>query len=275
MVKALLGIILLFSTVFAQEIDKHELLINKIKTFITPAKFEKNKAYINIIFSPEDEYFIQDRLDSVKIVQNLKENGLLNLFFKKPQELELSFKTNSSPLFFVKLIGDSLRSIGYYRYVTHSSSYNNSEFKWTITMLSEYATDPMILNKELSKRGSVIVDIVRNSANSWEYSVDISNAHLIVKKLDISQEITLKRSLYAYWLDVSGVMKLKILSSNRNDWHPYITYYDNSLHLLKVIKKSDKTRYISLKIPQSAKYIKISDLYTLKNVKEPLILKSF
>ena len=41
----------------------------------------------------------------------------------------------------------------------------------------------------------------------------------------------------------------------------------------KNIKKDVKTRTLSLIIPEDAKYIKISDIYTLKNVKDNLILK--
>lgn len=272
------GLFLLFFAItllFADQLSKEELLDNKIKTFINADVYQQNKAYIDIIFTPKSDYFKQDRLDSVKIVQNLKENGLLNLFFKKPQEIELSFKTNGSSLFFVKVISDTLRDIGYYRYVTHSASYTNSEFTWTISMLSEYATDPMIFNTALQKMGCDVVDIVRDSATKWSYSIDMSNAHLIVDELNPNEETHLKRSLFAYWLNVQSIQKLKIYSSVRNDWYPYIAYYDSSLHLLKVIKKSQKTRSMTLRIPQTAKYIKISDTYTLKNVKEPLVLKSF
>ncbi len=66
------------------------------------------------------------RVNSVKVIETLKENGLLDLFFNKPVEIELKFKTNGSALFFVKIIGDTLRNIGYYRFVTKSSSYNET-----------------------------------------------------------------------------------------------------------------------------------------------------
>ena len=81
MVKALFAFLLFFnlsSTAFA---DEEDLLIEKIKTFIDIDLYEHNSAYIDIIFSPKTDYYNNDRIDSVKVIQTLKYNGLLNLFF--------------------------------------------------------------------------------------------------------------------------------------------------------------------------------------------------
>jgi len=272
MVKLFFTFLLLFSLSLAETTKEEDLLTLKIKSFIEVSVYNENKAYINIIFSPKSDYYTKERIDSVKIVQTLKENGLLNLFFKKPQELKLSFKTNGSPLFFVKIMGDTLRNIGYYRYVTRASNLDTSEFTWGISLSSEYATDPFVLQKELQKSGCEIVDIQRNSPTEWTYMIDMSDGHLSFETLEAETELSLKRSLYAHWLNVSKIQKLKISSSNRNDWYPYIAYYDSSLHLLKVIKRDEKTRHLTLNIPLDTYYIKISDIYTLKNVKDELLL---
>jgi len=272
MVKLFFTFLLLFSLSLAETTKEEDLLTLKIKSFIEVSVYNENKAYIDIIFSPKSDYYTKERIDSVKIVQTLKENGLLSLFFKKPQELKLSFKTNGSPLFFVKIMGDTLRNIGYYRYVTRASNLDTSEFTWGISLSSEYATDPLVLQKELQKSGCEIVDIQRNSPTEWIYVIDMSDGHLSFETLEAERELSLKRSLYAHWLNVSKIQKLKISSSNRNDWYPYIAYYDSSLHLLKVTKRDEKTRHLTLNIPLDTYYIKISDIYTLKNVKDELLL---
>ena len=182
----------------------------------------------------------------------------------------LSFET--VPIFFLKIMGDTLRDMGYYRYVTIASNLNNSEFLWTISLNCEYATDPLILQRELLKRGCSIIDIQRSSSTKWTYTIDMTNGYLDIIKLYDGEKVELKRSLYAHWLDTQNIKNLHIKSSLRNSWYPYITYYDSSLHLLKVIKKEVRSRFLNLKIPPQARYIKISDLYTLKNVKDPLVL---
>ncbi len=272
MVKIFLLSLLLFSVLYSDEPRENELVTQKIQTFIEPHVYEENKAYIDIVFSPKADYLKGDRVDSVKVIQTLKENGLLDLFFQKPSELILNFKTSGPPLFFVKIMGDTLRNIGYYRYVTKESNLSSAEFTWTISLTSEYATDPLILQRELQKSGCNIVDIERNSATNWTYTVDMRNGGLNLQRLEDGAEVKLKRSLYAHWLDVSKIKRLKIYSSRRNDWYPYIAYYDSSLHLLKVIKQDSKKRRVLLNIPRGTKYIKISDLYTLKNIKEGLVL---
>jgi len=275
MVKYLLSFLLLFSSLIADEtvvIEEENLLTSKIKSFVDLDVYDKNSEFIKIIFSPESDFYENERVNAVKVVSTLKDNGLLKLFFKKPQELNLHFKTSGSSVFFVKLMSDTLRNIGYYRYVTTASNLNPSEFTWSISLTSEYATDPVILQRELAKRGCKIIDIHRNLSNDWTYVVDMQGGFLNVATLKNGKEVKLKRSLYAHWLNSSKIKNLRIRSSVRNNWYPYIAYYDKSLHLLKVIKRDEKYRDINLKIPKCAKYIKISDRYTLKNIKDNLTL---
>ncbi|QOP46434.1 hypothetical protein [Sulfurimonas paralvinellae] len=279
MVKFLLSLLLLCTFAFAEDevvleevSSQDDNLTTKIKSFLNDKTYEENKGFINVIFDPKSSFYQNDRVDAVKVVQTLKENGLLKLFFKKPQEFRLNFKTNGSPLFFVKLMGDTLRSIGYYRYVTTASNLDSSEFTWSINLTSEYATDPLVLQTQLQKSSCNIIDIEKNGPKEWTYVIDITKAKLNVQMLQASQEVKLKRSLYAHWLDVSKIRSLKIKSSRRNSWYPYIAYYDSSLHLVKILKRDKIYKEILLNIPKNATYIKISDLYTLKNVRDELIL---
>jgi hypothetical protein len=272
MVKILL-LLLAFAFAFAQEIEEDTLLVQKIKTLVDASVYKKNEAYIKVIFSPISNYYINDKVDIVKVAQALENNGLLKLFFSGPQKLRLSFKTSGSPILFVKIMSESLRNIGYYRYGTIESSLNDSEFTWTIGLTSEYATNPTVLQKELSKSGCNIIEIQRNSSTDWSYTVDIQGSSLNITTLQDAETFELKRSLDAHWLNVSKIKKLKITSSKRNNWYPYIAYYDRTLHLLEVLKKENEASTITLDMPSDAKYIKIADTYTMKNIKDDLILK--
>ncbi len=280
MVKIFLSFLFLFSLSYGDDFSAELVDVNatsdkldmKIRSLLEESVYAKNKAYIKIIFSPESDFMVKDRVDAVKVVETLKENGLLSLYFKKPQELILNFKTSDNPLFFVKIMGDTLRNIGYYRYVTREAKLDEKGFVWSISLRAEYVTDPQVLQIELSKSGSSIIDVTMISPTEWTFNVDMHEGFLNVVSLVSYENVELKRSLYAYWLDVSQIKELSIQSSRRNSWYPYITYFDASLHLLKVIKKDEKTTHIDLDIPEGAKYIKISDIYTLKNIKNFLLL---
>jgi hypothetical protein len=247
-------------------------LTSKIKSFLDVENYQDNEAFINVIFEPKSAFYENERVNAVKVIQTLKENGLLKLFYKKPQSLKLNFKTSGAPLFFVKIMGDTLRNIGYYRYVTLASNLDASEFEWNIGLTSEYVTDPLILEKELQKSGCNIIDIERNTDREWTYVIDMGRAFLNVEKLHADMEVSLKRSQYAHWLDISKIKNLHITSSKRNSWYPYIAYYDASLHLLKVLKQDKICHELSLNIPPNTKYMKLSDMYNMKNVRDKLLL---
>lgn len=251
-----------------------DLLIKKIQNLINPATFAKDRAYIDTIFSQKKDFYADDgRVDTIKVIKTLKDNGILNLFFKKPRDINISFKTQGAPLFFIKIMGDSLQNIGYYKYVTNESKFNGSEFVWKINLTSEYAADPIIVSQELKKNNCRVVDVIRDGETDWTYVVDMKNAKLDVSELEDGVEFKLKRSLYAYWLDVSNIDKIEVSSSARNDWYPHIAYYDKSLKLLKVMKIDAKKTNITLEMKEDTRYIKISDIYTLKNIKDDLVLK--
>lgn len=279
MVKSFFLFLLLLSFSFADEIEfvednasEQDPLLEKIQIFLDAKTYEENIEFINVIFDPKSDFYKNERVDSVKVIETLKENGLLHLFFEKPRELQLNFKTSGSPLFFVKLMGDTLRSMGYYRYVTTASHLDASEFTWNINLTSEYATDPLILDRELKKVGCKIIDVERNSDYEWTYVVDMSRGYLNITEVQSAEELRLKRSHYAHWLNVSKVKSITIRSSRRNRWYPYIAYYDASLHLLKVLRENEIMRKMELDIPQNSKYMKISDIYTLKNVRDELVI---
>ncbi len=268
MVKIALLLLCLVSFSHAQD-----LLMQKIQNLVNPRTFAKDKAFIETIFSPKSAYYKEDgRVDSIKVIKTLKDNGVLNLFFKTPREMNISFKTQGTPLLFIKIMSDTLQNVGYYKYMTKESNFDDSGFVWKINLTSEYAADPLILAQELEKNNCKIVDVVRENESDWSYVIDMKKAKLDVAALEGGVEFNLKRSLYAYWLDVSKIGTLDIVSSIRNEWYPYIAFYDKSLKLLNVIKIDTKKTNITLELDPEAYYIKISDIYTLKNIKDDLVL---
>ncbi len=251
----------------AAPLSKKELLDEKIISFIGEESYERNKDYIHINFKNVDSFYTKDHINVVKVVETLEENGLLHLFFKEPQQYEMTFHSTGDPLFFVKLMGDTLRDIGYYRYVTKESTNDGSGFEWKISLQAEYVTDPVLLRKELATRGCEIIDIVRVSATDWHYDIDTSKAHLKVFQLKSGQKKKYKRLQYAKWLDVAHIKSVNIKSHRANFWYPYIALYDSSLRLLKVIKQDKETKRFNLKLPEETRYISVSDLYTITNIR--------
>lgn len=268
MVKPFLLLFLAFSWSHGQD-----LLLQKIQNLVGERTFTKDRAFIETIFTPKSDYYGGDgSVDAIRVVKTLKENGIIKLFFKTPREIDVSFKTEGSPLLFAKIMSDTLQNVGYYKYITKESTFEEESLLWKINLTSEYAPDPIILAQELQKNGCQITDVVRKNDNEWEYRIDTSKAKLNVSTLEGGVPFNLKRSLYAYWLDASQIGTLDIVSSLRNEWYPYIAFYDKSLKLLSVIRMDTKKTNITLEITPQTHYIKISDIYTLKNIKDDLVL---
>lgn len=252
------------------EAEKKELLLEKIKALIGENAYARHIKFIEIIFADKDEFYTNKRVDVAKVILMLKDNGLLDLFFKKPKEMHLTFQSSGYPLFFVKIMSDTLQSMGYYRFITDWSKQDESGFFWTIRLTGEYAIDPVLLKNALQKRGCDIVDINRNSQTDWSYHIDMKNAYLMLDELLPDTQRVLKKSLYEHWLDTRSAKSLTIWSLKGNNWYPYISIYDRELHLLKVYKRDRKTYKIKLELPEDTAYLKIADLYSLKNIKEGL-----
>lgn len=278
MVKRLLLVLLLILTpLCANEVDsdtgfettepQKDLLQEKIKDLIGTNAYARHVKFIKIIFENEDDFYTNNRVDVANVIKMLKDNGLLDLFFKKPQEMHLTFQSSGYPLFFVKIMSDTLQSMGYYRFITDRSKQDESGFFWTIRLTGEYAIDPVLLKNALMKRGCDIVDIDRHSKRDWSYHIDMKDAYLMLDELAPYKERELKKSLYEHWLNVKSSKSLVLWSLKGNNWYPYVSIYDKELHLLKVYKRDRKTRKITLELPQDTVYVKIADLYSLKNIK--------
>jgi hypothetical protein len=248
-----------------------DLLDEKIKNLVDKDSYLVHQKLIDVIFKNKSKFYLENqKVDIVKVAKYLKDSGLLKLFFQEPKSLSITFNTNHNPIFFMKLITDSLNSMGYYFFVTKTAKQENNIFSWKINLIAEYVIDPTIFSKELNKRDCYILDIIKNSKYDWEYVIDISKAKILeAQEISLNRYIKLDKSISDYWikLNIDG-FDLKLTSQNQNQWYPYIAFYDDSLNLLGLFKKDDEViDSLNVKIPRNCRYVKISDIYSLNNIK--------
>ncbi len=247
-----------------------DLIDEKVKSLVEKDAYTVQEKLINIIFKNKDMFYTQNgEVDVVKIAKELKNNGLLNLSFQTPTSFNVTFDTNQNPIFFIKLITNALNSMGYYTFTIKSAKKEGTIFSFTTTLTNENAIDPTVFAEALAKNNSKILNIVKNSNTNWNYLIDISNAIITeAKELELGKQIELEKSISEYWLKVSNTKLLKIASKPTNSWYPYIAFYDKNLNLLGDYKKGDEVvKNMNIKIPENCLYIKISDIYTLNNIK--------
>ncbi len=240
----------------------------EIISLIGKENYYSNRGLINLLFKDKEKFLQGNKTDLAQISKVLEENNLLNLKLGKISDIELSFATKQkNSLLFVKIVKEVLSSIGYSNTLTKKAIKDSSGFLWTISLRTRTMIDPYQIVKEFSKRGAIVERIKRNSKFSYRYDVDIFDAKVNAISPPPNQALRLKKPLKPYWIDVYGAKSIKIVSLGGNRWHPYIVFYDSNLKIIDNYTKERKSYNISIKIPRGARYIKISDLYTLQNIK--------
>jgi len=265
LVKYLLLLTLLATLSFGASINK------EIENIMGKGSYASKKGLIFVLFKKRTDFLIGNRVNITKVLKTLKDNNLLDLDFKETKTLQLSFATTGKkPLLFVKIVRDALNAMGINHTLTTKAVRDESGFLWKVTLRSAAVIDPLLLAREVEKRGAYLSSVKRYSKENWRYNINVNRAHLKMKKIPFNQKVTLKKPLKPYWIDIRGARSLSIDSKKGNIWHPYIVFYDSDLQILDNYTKEKKSYNVSLKIPRNAKYVKISDLYTLENIKRGL-----
>ncbi len=249
------------------------VLQDKVENLIGQKDFKLHKNLIALIFKDESKFFLaNERLNYSLILKELKQNGLLNLKFPEPREIEVEFHTSNDPVKSLKILNDTLKALGYYYYFTKNTQYKeNGVLIWTIKLKTEFAIDPLVFVNEILKNDCKIVEINKEENSKWIYKIDTNFANIAESIfIDSNELIKLQKPLRPYFIKINGNGVLKVMSTSLNHWYPYIVFYDEHLNVLNIIKKDQFTRRVSLAIPSQTKYIKITDLYTLDNIKRGL-----
>lgn len=247
-----------------------DVLLQKVENLIGSRDYLAHQNLIKVLFSKKEKFYIGESFRYKTILNELKDNGLLKLEFSSPQEFFVEFQTNKDTIKSLKILKNSLKSLGYYYYFTKSSSSDGEgNFFWTVSIKSKASLDPLALFDELLKKDCKIIDIKREESNKWVYKIDTKFAKISeAVVVDNNEKIVLQKPFKPYFLEIKeGAKSLKVISRRLNNWFPYIVFYDTHLNVLKVIKRDKEYRGATINIPENSKYIKISDLYTLMNIK--------
>ncbi len=247
------------------------MLNDELKNILGQNSYFAKKRFLNILFKDEQKFYVGSQIDIHKVLSTIKENNLLQLDFKKTKDLHLSFATEqNNPLIFMKMIQNSLNALGYSALWTEKAMRDHSGFLWKVSLKTSSAIDPLLFAQELKKQNCYITQLKRYSKTNWRYNINITNIDIVPENITFNKKIKLKKPLNPYWIDIQRARTLVINSSRANSWHPYIVFYDRDLNILDNITKEIKSYNERLSIPANAKYVKISDIYTLKNLKRGL-----
>jgi len=249
------------------------ILQEKIISYIPTKEYQINKNLINMLFRDESKFIINGKIRYLKLFKTLKNNGLLDLNLKKPTKIYIEFNILNNSIKGYKILNDSLNSLGYRYFLTDSLNMQNlKQISWTISFKTEYMLDPVVLLNDLQQKYCKITDIKKVNKSFWIYSIDFSNSLIDAIKIDKNEKVKFNKPLSDYFININDTKSLEIKSKKLNRWFPYIVFFNKDLKIIKTIKKDKITKKIKTIVPDNTKYIKITDLYNLINIKRGLTI---
>ena len=222
-------------------------------------------TYYNLIKSSLDE---NASLKDTLIF--LKNNGLINLYFKKIKTIHPTFTfIDKNSIFDTKILYDTLKEMGYYNFYPIKIN-KNSHYSLTLEMMSQNYIDPLEFLINLNQKGCDLINVKKNQ--NFSYIIECKKPIINAKKL--SNKIQILHNINGiYWVNPEKFSKIYISTSKYDFWHPYIVFYDKNLNILNIISSSDLIRKKILNIPQNCSYIKIADSFTKENIKRGIFIK--
>jgi hypothetical protein len=234
-----------------------------IKNLIGPKKYYAYRNFIN-------QTILKKHLPLEESIKILKENGLIDIFFKKPKIFKTTFVFSDSNLELdSKILNDILRDMGYFYFYPVSAN-NKNNYKLTIEMQSTHYIDPLDFITELKNYNCKVKSVTRNPEFTWY--LNCYNAKIPSTPLNSSTQ-ALSNTAGEYWINPNGFRKISIKTSPLDSWHPYVVFYDRELNILNIVNSEKKEKKLTLKIPRLCKYIKIRDIYTKENIKRGIFIK--
>ncbi len=245
-----------------------DTVLQKVESLMDEETYRSHSKLISLLFEDEASFMKSSSVDMVKVATTLEENGLLDLSLPSAREVELSFEySGENPLFFMKLMMDTLRNMGLTFMLTKSARLDKEGFVWTVAFESKSVPDPVLLAKRLEKYSATVTDLQRLDAARWRYRIDMSRADIAAKPIYAGESIRIVRPIRPVWMEVSRIKRLIIRELPGSHWYADVVVYDKMLHILSMKQSDTRTRYLSLKLPADAAYVKIGDRFTLENLR--------
>lgn len=249
---------------------KNDKLEATIVSFMDNKTYQESKNLVQFLFLEKSNYYTSSgKINKLAILETLKTNGLIELFSKKPEEIELIFSTKDNPLVFMRIISQSLNSMGYSFFLTKRVYKTPVEFIWHISIQTQNIPNPIDLNENLKLNSSFIEDIAKDG-NIWSYEINSENAVINSQIIPKKIQVELKKPMNPYWIRVDGASSISFKSHLADFWFPKASFFDKNLKLIERIEIDSRKKSLKLAVPKNAFYIKVEDLYLLENIKRGL-----
>ena len=241
----------------------------KVKSLLSDSEYAVHKNLITHLFSNQNNFYTNNKIDYTLITQALINNGVLKINPSSTLNQSITFYVNKDPKKALKNLNDILKGLGQQNFTTTEEVVVNDSLKWTIQIKNAAAISPLRLSQELQLINCSITDIKREGDSNWTYSIDTSAASVYrAEDLVNNKQLALKKPNKPYMIKVANAKVITMKSNVGNIWYPSVVFYDNSLKIIGTYQENSLHKSLKLEVPNETKYIKIDDIYNLANIKQ-------
>jgi len=242
---------------------------DRIVGLIGQKAFEQNRLILNTVFLDTRRYKQGGFVDMVEVARILERLGLLPKSLPTPTPQKVWFFSYNNPTLFFRLTEEALQEAYIFKYtITHIQRDKDGVVE-TFAFISTTIPDPVRIGSFLRAHGIKVLDI-RHQEESWYYTLDCSQGVLGVPK--VAERTKTPKGKPTIWLDISGLSSITIVAIRGNHWFPKIFIYDRFLHPLQRIERPGPVKRLELTLPNGSYYIKISDRFSAKNIKNGFVI---
>jgi hypothetical protein len=253
--KKFLFVILIISTLFADN-------AKFIKSLIGEDKFNNYYELLKPVLNENS---------LVKTIEYLQNNGLLDIFFDKPEIIHPHFIfLDNNPVFNTKILYNTLNYMGYYYFYPIKIKKSEKSYSLTLEMRSTHYIDPLVFINTIKQKGCRVKSI--SKTDDYIYTIDCKNEFLNATSV-INKKIKLLNAKGIYWINPNGFKKILISTSKLDNWYPHIVFFDKNLNILNIISRQNSQKIIYLNLSAECKYIKITDTFSKVNFKRGIYIK--
>ena len=241
----------------------------KVKSLLSDSEYAVHKNLITHLFSNQNNFYTNNKIDYTLITQALINNGVLKINPSSTLNQSITFYVNKDPKKALRNLNDILKGLGQQNFTTTEEVVVNDSLKWTIQIKNAAAISPLRLSQELQLINCSITDIKREGDSNWTYSIDTNGATVYrAEDLVNNKQLALKKPNKPYMIEVSRTKVITMKSHAGNIWYPNVVFYDNSLKIIGTYQENSLHKSLKLEVPNETKYIKIDDIYNLANIKQ-------
>ncbi len=201
------------------------------------------------------------------------------LFFLPATLLALQpnhFRTNiaftGEPLVNLKALQSGFAAVGYKLDIDRMTVANNSG----LIEAEAIGLKPFNFEafSEVLKEEGAHTAIVSTGAEKIDLSLDATKWEWNTAELHSDEGTQLERTQGAQWLRIDEGQIVRIEAPYGGNWYPDVAVLDASMNVLYSVRSSNAKGALEVELPKNAKYLKISNAWGMKSLREGMWIES-